>query len=68
MDELSKVKRDLEAALRDVLQATRIHQEGTSSNAAVSDISNLQTLAGVGILFVAHMCMIIFVVGHNANH
>lgn len=62
MDELSKVKRDLEAALRDVLQAMRIHQEGASSNTAVT-IPNLQTLASVGILlwgfFVAHKCVII---------
>ncbi|XP_070763229.1 centrosomal protein of 290 kDa [Enoplosus armatus] len=36
LDELSKVKRDLEAALRDVLQAMRINQETTPSDTAIN--------------------------------
>ncbi|XP_044048406.1 centrosomal protein of 290 kDa isoform X10 [Siniperca chuatsi] len=44
LDELSKVKRDLEAALKDVLQAMRINQETTPSDAAIN-IPNLERLA-----------------------
>ncbi|XP_067349953.1 centrosomal protein of 290 kDa isoform X3 [Channa argus] len=36
LEELSKVKSDLEAALKDVLQAMRINQEASSSDAAFS--------------------------------
>ncbi|XP_041651397.1 centrosomal protein of 290 kDa isoform X2 [Cheilinus undulatus] len=46
LDELSKVKRDLEAALTDVLQALRINQENILSGTAVS-VPSLERLAGV---------------------
>ncbi|KAM7003571.1 centrosomal protein of 290 kDa [Tautogolabrus adspersus] len=46
LDELSKVKRDLEAALTDVLQALRINQENISSGAALN-IPSLERLANV---------------------
>ncbi|XP_070686542.1 centrosomal protein of 290 kDa [Pempheris klunzingeri] len=46
LDELSKVKRDLEGALKDVLQAMRINQETTPSNAAIN-IPSLERLANV---------------------
>ncbi|KAM7415149.1 hypothetical protein PAMA_019800 [Pampus argenteus] len=46
LDELSKVKRDLEAALKDVLQAMVIHQETNSSDAAIN-IPSLERLANV---------------------
>ncbi|XP_049428981.1 centrosomal protein of 290 kDa [Epinephelus fuscoguttatus] len=44
LDELSKVKRDLEDALKDVLQAMRSNQETSPSDAAVS-ITSLERLA-----------------------
>ncbi|XP_070829211.1 centrosomal protein of 290 kDa isoform X6 [Chaetodon trifascialis] len=44
LDELSKVKRDLEAALQDVLQAMRVNQETTPSDAAVN-VPSLEKLA-----------------------
>ncbi|XP_037623210.1 centrosomal protein of 290 kDa isoform X2 [Sebastes umbrosus] len=46
LDELSKVKRDLEGALKDVLQAMRINQETAPSNAAIN-IPSLERLANV---------------------
>ncbi|CAK6954564.1 centrosomal protein of 290 kDa [Scomber scombrus] len=46
LDELSKVKRDLEAALKEVLQAMRIHQ-GTTPFGAAIDIPSLERLANV---------------------
>lgn len=48
MEELSKVKQDLEAALKDVLQAMRINQGATTSDGAIS-IANLERLANVSI-------------------
>lgn len=45
---MTKVKRDLEAMLKDVLQAMRINQETTSSNAAIN-IPSLESLANVSI-------------------
>ncbi|KAF1386439.1 hypothetical protein PFLUV_G00094850 [Perca fluviatilis] len=44
LDELSKVKRDLEGALKDVLQAMRINQEATLSDPAIN-IPRLERLA-----------------------
>ncbi|XP_076589771.1 centrosomal protein of 290 kDa isoform X8 [Chaetodon auriga] len=44
LDELSKVKRDLEAALQDVLQAMRVNQETPPSDAAVN-VPSLEKLA-----------------------
>ncbi|XP_049928433.1 centrosomal protein of 290 kDa isoform X1 [Epinephelus moara] len=44
LDELSKVKRDLEDALKDVLQAMRSNQETSPSDAAVN-ITSLERLA-----------------------
>ncbi|XP_036961834.1 centrosomal protein of 290 kDa isoform X2 [Acanthopagrus latus] len=44
LDELSKVKSDLEAALRDVLQAMRVNQDTFPSNAAIS-VPSLERLA-----------------------
>ncbi|XP_045893329.1 centrosomal protein of 290 kDa isoform X2 [Micropterus dolomieu] len=44
LDELSKVKNDLEAALKDVLRAMRINQETILSDAALN-IPNLERLA-----------------------
>ncbi|XP_034541944.1 centrosomal protein of 290 kDa isoform X2 [Notolabrus celidotus] len=46
LDELSKVKKDLEAALTDVLRALRINQENISSGAAIN-IPSLEMLANV---------------------
>ena len=46
VDELSKVKRDLEAALKDVLQAMRLTQETSPADAAIN-ISSLERLANV---------------------
>ncbi|XP_068595256.1 centrosomal protein of 290 kDa [Brachionichthys hirsutus] len=43
LDELLKVKRDLQAALKDVLRAVRINQETTPSDASIN-IPRLQTL------------------------
>lgn len=54
MDELSKVKRDLEAALKDVLRAMRMNQETPSSDAAV-DIPSLEALANVSVSCVANL-------------
>lgn len=48
VDELSKVKRDLEAALRDVLQAMRVNQDTFPSDAAIN-IPSLERLANVSI-------------------
>lgn len=48
MDELSKVKRDLESALKDVLQAMRITQQTTPSDAAIN-IPSLERLANVSV-------------------
>lgn len=42
------MKRDLEAALKDVLQAMRLHQ-GTTPLDAVIDIPSLERLANVSI-------------------
>lgn len=42
VEELSKVKKDLEAALKDVLQAMRINQEAVS-------VPNLEMLANVSM-------------------
>lgn len=42
VEELSKVKKDLEAALKDVLQAMRINQEAVS-------VPNLERLANVSM-------------------
>ncbi|XP_056242805.1 centrosomal protein of 290 kDa isoform X3 [Seriola aureovittata] len=44
LEELSKVKQDLEAALKDVLQAMRINQGATPSDGAIN-IANLEKLA-----------------------
>nr|XP_019934441.1 PREDICTED: centrosomal protein of 290 kDa isoform X2 [Paralichthys olivaceus] len=44
LEELSKVKQDLEAVLKDVLQAMRINQEEAPSDGAI-DIANLKRLA-----------------------
>ncbi|TKS73903.1 Centrosomal protein of 290 kDa [Collichthys lucidus] len=44
LEELSKVKRDLEAALKDVLQAMRMNQESTPSNTVIN-IPRLERLA-----------------------
>ncbi|XP_040893439.1 centrosomal protein of 290 kDa isoform X2 [Toxotes jaculatrix] len=44
LDELSKVKQDLEAALKDVLQAMKINQETTPSHGAIN-IANLERVA-----------------------
>ncbi|XP_031135786.1 centrosomal protein of 290 kDa isoform X9 [Sander lucioperca] len=44
LDELSKVKRDLEGTLKDVLRAMRINQEGTLSDPAIN-IPHLERLA-----------------------
>ncbi|GLD61613.1 centrosomal protein of 290 kDa [Lates japonicus] len=44
LEELSKVKQDLEAALKDVLQAMRINQGATTSDGAIN-IANLERLA-----------------------
>ncbi|XP_078112646.1 centrosomal protein of 290 kDa [Sander vitreus] len=44
LDELSKVKRDLEGALKDVLQVMRINQEATLSDPAIN-IPRLERLA-----------------------
>nr|XP_046251134.1 centrosomal protein of 290 kDa isoform X2 [Scatophagus argus] len=46
LDELSKVKRDLEAALKDVLQVMRINQQTTPSDTAINMLS-VETLANV---------------------
>ncbi|XP_074489789.1 centrosomal protein of 290 kDa isoform X6 [Sebastes fasciatus] len=46
LDELSKVKRDLEGALKDVLQAMRINKETTPFDAAIN-IPSLERLANV---------------------
>ncbi|XP_042352849.1 centrosomal protein of 290 kDa [Plectropomus leopardus] len=46
LDELLKVRRDLEDALKDVLQAMRINQETTPSDTAI-DISRLERLTNV---------------------
>ncbi|KAG7214409.1 hypothetical protein INR49_006366 [Caranx melampygus] len=46
LEELSKVKQDLEAALRDALQAMRTNQ-GVSPSGGAIDISNLERLANV---------------------
>ena len=46
VDELSKEKGDLEAALRDVLRAMRNNRETAPSEAAI-DISRLERLAKV---------------------
>ncbi|XP_060891969.1 centrosomal protein of 290 kDa isoform X2 [Labrus mixtus] len=46
LDELSKVKRDLEAALTDVLQALRLNQENVPSGAGLN-IPSLERLANV---------------------
>lgn len=46
MDELSKVKSDLEGALKDVLQAMKSNQ-GTISCDAIINIPSLETLANV---------------------
>ncbi|XP_071313277.1 centrosomal protein of 290 kDa isoform X2 [Trachinotus anak] len=43
LQELTKVKQDLEAALKDVLQAMRINQEATPSHGAIN-IANLERL------------------------
>uniref|UniRef100_A0A671UNE4 Centrosomal protein 290 n=1 Tax=Sparus aurata TaxID=8175 RepID=A0A671UNE4_SPAAU len=48
VDELSKVKRDLEAALRDVLQAMRVNQDTFPSDATIN-IPSLERLANVSI-------------------
>lgn len=48
VDELSKVKRDLEAALKDVLQAMRMNQETTPSDTAIN-IPSLERLANVSM-------------------
>ncbi|XP_062245410.1 centrosomal protein of 290 kDa isoform X2 [Platichthys flesus] len=44
LEELSKVKRDLEGVLKDVLQAMRINQEAATSDGAI-DIANLERVA-----------------------
>ncbi|KAK2842694.1 hypothetical protein Q5P01_012894 [Channa striata] len=46
LEELSKVKSDLEAALKDVLRAVQVNQEAASSDAAVS-IPGLRSTANV---------------------
>lgn len=48
VEELSKVKRDLEAALKDVLQAMRMNQESTPSNTVIN-IPRLERLAHVSV-------------------
>lgn len=48
VDELSKVKRDLEATLKDVLQAMKIHQETTPSDDSIN-IPSVERLAYVSI-------------------
>ncbi|XP_053283715.1 centrosomal protein of 290 kDa isoform X2 [Pleuronectes platessa] len=44
LEELSKVKQDLEGVLKDVLQAMRINQEAATSDGAI-DIANLERVA-----------------------
>ncbi|XP_034443047.1 centrosomal protein of 290 kDa isoform X2 [Hippoglossus hippoglossus] len=44
LEELSRVKQDLEAVLKDVLQAMRINQESAPSDGAI-DIANLERVA-----------------------
>lgn len=46
VDELSQVKRDLEAALKDVLQAVKVSQEGAPPGAGTA-ASSLEALASV---------------------
>lgn len=53
MDELSKVKRDLEAALKDVLQVMRLNQETPSS----ISIPSLEALANVSVSCVAKLLL-----------
>ncbi|XP_034391812.1 centrosomal protein of 290 kDa isoform X5 [Cyclopterus lumpus] len=48
LEELSKVKRDLEGALRDVLQATRANQELTASAIDIHSLERLAHAADVG--------------------
>uniref|UniRef100_A0A8C4HSS8 Centrosomal protein 290 n=1 Tax=Dicentrarchus labrax TaxID=13489 RepID=A0A8C4HSS8_DICLA len=48
LDELSKVKSDLEAALKDVLRAMRINREATPSEAAIN-FPSLERLANVSV-------------------
>lgn len=56
VDELSKVKNDLEAALKDVLRAMRINQETILSDAALN-IPNLERLANVSVSHVQTMML-----------
>lgn len=53
VDELSRVKRDLEAALKDVLQAVKVSQEGASPPDA-----SLDALASVSTRFL--LCHTVF--------
>lgn len=50
VDELSRVKRDLEAALKDVLQAVKVSQEGAPLDAGAA-ASSLEALASVSTCF-----------------
>lgn len=51
MEELSKVKSDLESALKDVLQAMRINQEAAPSGTAIN-IASLEKLRN-GSIFIS---------------
>lgn len=56
MEELSKEKRELEAALRDVLQAMRTNQQTTLSDGAAS-VLNLERLANVSMSHVLNLTL-----------
>lgn len=55
VDELSQVKRDLEAALKDVLQAVKVSHEGASPDAGAS----LEALTNVSTCFLPLFCFLL---------
>ena len=56
VEELSKVKQDLEGVLKDVLQAMRINQEAATSDGAI-DIANLERVANVSMSPALHLML-----------